>query len=210
MVEYREIHDTEDPDFEALIKVYNQGFLDQKEIYIDPVVFTWMLKNRREDTIPHLGVLKTDRVIGMASFSSTPTGAIGWYLTIIKEEQQKGYASLLLEKIKKAVLEDATNRHWKDYNLFIELEQDKAELWTHKGFTILPVRYYQPPMMGKGDWIPLLLGATPVNSEIITGTQILKIVSYLYFKIYNVSNYNKNDYFKNIKEDCEFLSMRLK
>ncbi|MEM3226694.1 MAG: hypothetical protein QXT62_00500, partial [Thermoplasmata archaeon] len=69
MIEYREIHSTDDPDFKDLIKVYNEGFIEQKEIYIDPIVFTWMLNNDRNDIISHIAVLKSERVIGMTSFS---------------------------------------------------------------------------------------------------------------------------------------------
>jgi len=209
MIEYREIHSTEDPDFKDVIKVYNEGFREQKEIYIDPIVFTWMLNNDRKDIVSHIAVLKSGRVIGMTSFSSMPSGAIGWYITIIDEERKKGYASVLLEKIKDTIMKDTESKQWHEKYLFAEFEQDKAELWGNKGFTILPVRYYQPPLLGNGDWVPLLLGVMPIKSDTITGAEILKFVSDLYQKIYNVPNFKESDYFKNIKEDCEFLSMRL-
>jgi hypothetical protein len=210
MVECKEIHNIKDPDFKEAIRVYEEGFREQKEIYMDPIIFKWMLSNKRKDRIPHIVVLKSGRVIGMASFTSTPLGAIGWYITIIKEERNKGYSSFLLEKIKDIILEDALSKNWHDENyLFAEFEQEKAEIWSSKGFTILPIRYYQPPLIGKNEWIPLLLGAMPVRANKITGTEVLKFISYIYFKIYHVSKYKDNDYFKNIRDDCEFLSMRL-
>lgn len=209
MVEYKEIFSTEDPDFKEMINVYNQGFFDQKEIYVDPIVFTWMLNNDRPNIVSHIGILKSDKVIGMASFSSMPSGAIGWYITIIKEERKKGYTSLLLENIKKTIIKDADLKKWNIKFLFAEFEPDMAELWKKKGFTILPIHYFQPPLLGKGDWVPLLLGAMPLKSNIIFGREIIDFVNDLYSKIYNVPNAKDSEYFKRIEEDCSFLKIKL-
>lgn len=211
VVVFREILEPSDGDFNDAISIYKEAFESKPETYIDPKYFSQSSGRITRDMEWHFCVLTDKNVVGMIAFASTIFGGYGGYVAVRKELRHRGYGSILLKNMVDILRKDSEKKEWDIKFLFAEYEDENKGLWESKGFTTLPVEYFQPPLTETKEWFPMNLGAFPLTEKgMISGKEILNFATFLYSKVYWAKGYSKTPEYKKLEKDCRNLTVHLR
>jgi GNAT superfamily N-acetyltransferase len=210
MMRFLDLHSPTDRYFSDAIGIYREAFESTPEIYLDPKYFSQSTGRVTRDMQWHFCVLVDERAIGMAAFASTIHGGYGGYVAVRNDLRNHGYGTLILKNIMDTVLKDSKQKGWDIKFLFAEYEDRNRRLWESKGFHTLSVKYFQPPLTDKNEWVPMNLGAIPiVGADTITGKEVLDFVTFLYSRIYYQRGFARQETYRSLKIACENLRLVL-